>query len=272
MNTALASPFLAPFLLGLCHAALLGLLGCYLRLRGEWLAALAFAQMSAAGALLALAFLMPPLAGGAAGAAIALALKQSLSEGARGTSLQALLMLLGGSVALLVSANTPASEPLAHALFDGQLLFAARRDCFVMLAALPLCLLALRMLSRRLLLWQSFADFARARGMAQRSNALAFDALCALALTLAVSQLGVSSAFALTFAPPYLAFKFAPHWRAALALSATLALLSHCAAFALALMLDQPYGAVLTLLLCALALLGSGFRWENSNKPPSLRA
>ena len=45
--------FLIPFLTGLGLAILLPLLGCYLRLRDEWLAALAYSHVSAAGALLA---------------------------------------------------------------------------------------------------------------------------------------------------------------------------------------------------------------------------
>ena len=46
--------FLIPFLTGLGFAILLPVLGCYLRLRDEWLAALAYAHVAAAGALLAL--------------------------------------------------------------------------------------------------------------------------------------------------------------------------------------------------------------------------
>ena len=46
--------FLQPFLTGLGLAVLLPLLGCYLRLRDEWLAALTYAQVAAAGALAAL--------------------------------------------------------------------------------------------------------------------------------------------------------------------------------------------------------------------------
>ena len=46
--------FLLPFLTGLGLALVLPVLGCFLRLRDEWLAALAYAHVAAAGALLAL--------------------------------------------------------------------------------------------------------------------------------------------------------------------------------------------------------------------------
>ena len=41
--------FLLPFLTGLCLALILPALGCFLRLRDEWLAALAYAHVAAAG-------------------------------------------------------------------------------------------------------------------------------------------------------------------------------------------------------------------------------
>ena len=52
MNTDLLFDplFLQPFLTGLVFALLLPLYGAYLRLRGEWLAALSYAQMATAGA------------------------------------------------------------------------------------------------------------------------------------------------------------------------------------------------------------------------------
>jgi zinc/manganese transport system permease protein len=63
--------FRVPFLTGLLLAGLLPLIGMYLRLRGEWLAALAFAQMASAGALLAMVLGWPMLAGGALAALLA---------------------------------------------------------------------------------------------------------------------------------------------------------------------------------------------------------
>ena len=61
--------FLLPFLTGLGLAVLLPVLGCYLRLRDEWLAALAYANVAAAGALLGLVGGLPPAAGGEIGRA-----------------------------------------------------------------------------------------------------------------------------------------------------------------------------------------------------------
>ena len=63
--------FLIPFLTGLCLALALPVLGCFLRLRDEWLAALAYAHVAAAGALLALVAGFTPALGGMGAAALA---------------------------------------------------------------------------------------------------------------------------------------------------------------------------------------------------------
>ena len=87
--------FLVPFLTGLCLAILLPLLGCYLRLRDEWLAALAYSHVAAAGALLALVTAMPPAVGGIAAAGLAGAGKRFFAAKLAGGASYALL-LLGG--------------------------------------------------------------------------------------------------------------------------------------------------------------------------------
>lgn len=58
--------FFMPFITGLLVAAVLPVLGMYLRLREEWLAALAFAQLAAAGSLAAAIAGAPVLVGGLA--------------------------------------------------------------------------------------------------------------------------------------------------------------------------------------------------------------
>ncbi len=67
--------FRLPFVTGLLLAGLLPLIGMYLRLRGEWLAALAFAQMASAGALVAMVMDVPMLLGGALAALVAALVK-----------------------------------------------------------------------------------------------------------------------------------------------------------------------------------------------------
>ena len=63
-------------------------------------------------------------------------------------------------------------------------------------------------------------------------------------------------AFALAFAPPWIAFRIARGWRYCLLISATVALIAFLLAFTVALVLDQPFGPVLVavLLLVCFAL------------------
>lgn len=258
MNLALVVDplFLWPFFTGLLFAALLPLVGAYLRLREEWLAALAFAQTAAAGALLALALGWPLLLGGMASAAAAVGLKRLLGDD-RGTdrgAAYALLLLLGWGVSVLLVANLPLAERVGHALFDGQLYFT---DAGNLLAA-ALCAVAvlagLRRQSRALLLARFFPDFFASRGGSAARVGLIFDTLVALALALATMSVGVMAAFALVFVPPLLAWRRAGNWRQSLWLALVIGVVAHVAAFAAALLFDQPYGPLLAVLLVALGV------------------
>ena len=113
--------FRVPFATGLLLAGILPLIGMYLRLRNEWLAALAFAQMASAGALVAMVLDGPMLAGGVLAALLAALIKGLLARA--GASAYALMMLLAWGGGVLLVANHPLAEQAGHALFDGQLYF-----------------------------------------------------------------------------------------------------------------------------------------------------
>lgn len=248
----LADPlFATPFVTGLAFAILLPLCGAYLRLRDEWLAALAFAQTAAAGALLAMLAGLPLLLGGMAAATAAAGLKSAFDEAARGLqgAAYALLLLAGWAVAVLLVANLPLAERLGHALFDGQLYFVDRSHLFAGLLMLAVASAALVRLSPALLLSHLFPDFFRARGRSARRVHFAFDLLVAAALALATMSLGVMAAFALVFVPPLVAWQAAANWRRGLLLCAATGGGAHVFAFGLAIVSDQPYGPVLALVL-----------------------
>jgi zinc transport system permease protein len=247
--------FLVPFLTGLGLAILLPLLGCYLRLRDEWLAALAYAHVAAAGALAALVGGLPPAAGGVLAAALAGGAKRFLAARLAGSASHAMLLLAGWAVAVLLAANHPLAERLGHALFDGQLYFAGSDQLWLVAIGAPPALLILRALSRRLLLATVYPDFYRARGIAEWPAQTGFDVLAALALALATMSLGVMGAFALVFVPAWIAFRRARSWCGGLVLAALVGLGGYVAAFLLALALDQPFGPVLALLLIAVGLI-----------------
>lgn len=249
--------FATPFFTGLAFAVVLPVLGTYLRLRDEWLAALAFAQTAAAGALLAMLAGLAPLFGGLLAATGVAGLKSSCERRTPATqgAAYALLLVAGWGVSVLLVANLPLAERLGHALFDGQLYFVDRQHLIAAWLTLMVAGVSLRRLSRTLLLCHLFPDFFRARGRSEGRVHLVFDMLVAAVLATATMSVGVMAAFALIFVPPLLAWRWANNWHRALVWATCAGLAGYLLAFVLALAADQPFGPVLALLFVALAVL-----------------
>ncbi len=243
-----------PLLTGVIFAALLPVLGMYLRLREEWLAALAFAQVAAAGSLGGAILGVPPQAGALACACTAAAFKGWLAK--TGNNGYALLMITGWAAAILMLANVPIAEHLGHALFDGQLYFTGVTHLVFGAAFLVVVAAVLPWLSRKLLLERMFPDFFRASGLSAWKFHLIFDLLVAAGLALATASIGVMGAFGLVFVPSMIAYRVGPNWRGALWAATGISLLAYAAAFVLAFTVDQPFGPVLVLVLAGLAVLG----------------
>lgn len=247
--------FLLPFLTGLIFALVLPLLGMYLRLREEWLAALAFAQVAAAGSLAGSILGLPAQAGALTCACGAAALKGWIARA--GNNGYALLMIVGWACAILMLANVPIAEHLGHALFDGQLYFTGIGHLGIGVSFLGVTAVALPWLSKRLLLERMFPDFFRASGLSARRYHLVFDVLIAAGLALATSSIGVMAAFGLVFVPSMIAYRLGPSWKASLAIAAGFSLSAYLLAFVAALLFDQPFGPVLVITLAGLAVSGA---------------
>ncbi len=247
--------FLLPFLTGLCLALVLPVLGCFLRLRDEWLAALAYAHVAAAGALLALIGGLPPAFGGMASAALAGAGKRIFARRLAGGAAFAVLLLAGWAVAVLLTANQPLAEQLGHSLFDGQLYFSGAAQFALVLPSSVFAGVALWLLAKQLLLARVYPDYFKARGLRDWPVVIGFDLVAALTLALATMSLGVMGGFALVFVPAWITFRRARNWRNGVLLAGAIGVVGYIAAFALALGLDQPFGPILALLLIALGLI-----------------
>lgn len=247
--------FIVPFLTGLGFAILLPVLGCYLRLRDEWLAALAYANVAAAGALLVMLGGWAPVLGGLLAAGLAGAGRHLFARRLSGGAGDALLLLGAWAGAILLAANAPMAERLGHALFDGQLYFADSEQLWSVAIGGLVAMIVLRALSSRLLLARVYPDLFRLRRLPAWPIHVGFDLMVALCLALATMSLGVMGAFALVFIPPWLAFRRAKNWRNGLAWALGIAVLAYVVAFVAALGLDQPFGPVLALLLVLVGLL-----------------
>jgi zinc/manganese transport system permease protein len=247
--------FVLPFLTGLCLALVLPVLGCFLRLRDEWLAALAYAHVAAAGALLALIGGVMPALGGMAAAALAGGGKRLFAGRLAGGAAFALLLLGGWAVAVLLAANQPLAEQLGHSLFDGQLYFSGVAQLALVAPWSLFAAVAFVLLSRHLLLARVYPDYFTARRLRAWPVVLGFDLLAALTLALATMTMGVMGGFALVFVPAWIAFRRARSWRKGMLLAVVIGVAGYGAAFLLALGLDQPFGPVLALLLIAVGLI-----------------
>lgn len=235
--------FRVPFANGLLLALLLPLLGAYVRLRNEWLAALGLAQVTAAGGVTAILVGIHPLAGALGAAVVAAGVKGRTERS--GNDVYAVLLFFGWSAALLGAANSVRGEELSHALLEGQLYFTTWLNLGAVVALVALLAAAGPWLSRRLLLEHFFPDHLAANRQAPWRLHLAFDLLVALSVAVATESIGVMATFCLVFFPPWIAFRIASSWKRGLVLSAALSLAAYLAAFVLAIVLDQPFGPVL---------------------------
>ncbi|MEW6677958.1 MAG: metal ABC transporter permease [Pseudomonadota bacterium] len=250
--------FLIPFLAGLPLVLVLAWLGPLLRLRDEWLATLGLAHLAGAGGLAGLAAGLPTVLGAPLAALAGAGLKFRLAPRAgQGNSLYAAMILLGWTATLLIAANTPLGDALAHALVDGQLYFAGRGELAVAWGLLVLAGVVLPWLTPRLLRASLFPQFETANRLPAWHWHLGFDLLVALAVAVGTATLGLMGTFALVFLPAWVAFRRAGNWRRGTLVSLGLGLACYVAAFVLALALDQPFGPVLVAVLGGAAILAA---------------
>jgi zinc/manganese transport system permease protein len=251
---ALLDPiFLVPFVNGLCLALLLPMLGAYARLRGELLASLGVAQVAAAGIGLA-AFLGFSVAVGPLVAILTAASVKAIAGRHAGNDAYAVMLLAGWSGALLLAANTTQGDELARALLEGQIYFTSTAHLWSLAVLVVAAAVVGPWLSPRVLVGCLFPDHFMANGVRNPRHAIVFDALLATALAVAATVIGVMGAFALVVVPPWVAFRFARGWQRSLLASAAIGLAGYVASFALSILLDQPYGPMLVLMLLGAAL------------------
>ena len=247
--------FWRPAITGGLLALLLPVLGLTLRLRKEYWAALAYGQIGAAGALLALALGLPLLPGGLAASLAVAAVKNPLEERKLRVVHFPLLFVLGWSICHLLTANLPGVKRAGVALFEGQLYFAGVEMLVGAVIAAIMVVMYMKSQGRALLLAYLYPVHFRAQGGPTWWVRTGFDLLVAAVLALSVMCLGVMGAFSLVFLPPWVASAFSTSWRQALITGAVLSFAAYGCAFMLAIVFDQPFGPAMVFVLCAMALL-----------------
>ncbi len=245
--------FRVPLLTGLVLAMALALLGAYLRLRDEWLAAFALSHVAAAGGVLGLPLGLPVVLTGvlAAGTtALVLGLIRTISN-----NHYAWTILFGWAAALVLAANTRQGSVVTESLLRGQLYFSSIWHLAGAVLLLGILLLSLPWLSRRLMISRFFPDYYQGNRIPVWPHRLLYGALVVGAAVLGTVAMGAVPAFAMFFVPPWIAFVLCHGWRSAVYCSVLIGVAAYLLSFVLAMQLDQPFGPVLVLVLAALAPL-----------------
>ncbi len=250
------------FATGLILALFLPLVGVFLRLRDEWLAALGLTHVAAAGGVAGVVLGWPVLAAALLAGGAAAIVKWRLHQ--PGNTVYAAMMLAGWAVVLLVAANHHHAHLLGQALIDGQLYFTGAGHFATALLLALVGGLLLAWLSPRLMREALFPGHQAGNREPVRRYHLAFDLLVVATVAVAALAIGIMAAFALVLLPAWTAFGIARDWRGSAWISAALGLCAYCLALLAAVLFDQPFGPVLVAVLLALA----GLRVVRSNRIP----
>jgi zinc/manganese transport system permease protein len=254
MELLLDPLFRLPFLNGLCLALTLPVFAVMLRLQRQWLAAIGVAHVAGAGGVIAGAVSLPALPMAWLAALLAGLLKPSRLRD--DNEYFALLMIAGWTLMMIGSSLSHHAHGLAQMLIDGQLYFTHQ---WHLIAALALGIAAISLaprLQRRLLRHMLLPGATR-----PAMTIMLWRTLTLSAIALATMSFGVMAAFALLLVPAAIAFRHAPHWRAALWLTLTVTLAAYLLAFISALLTDLPFGPVLTAWLMALLVTDQITAW-----------
>lgn len=245
--------FHLPFITGLLLAPAAAIIGVYLRLRNEWLAALAYSKLAAAGGILAAALNLPVMLGALLASGVLAGSKGFMAR--IGNDHFVIFILLGWSMAIIAASLSANAEMLGQSLIDGQLYFIASTHLMVVMSLLIFGAGCMPWLSRRLLLAHFFPDHFSANAISMWRHNLFFDLFVVAAIVVMTTIYGVMAAFALLFIPPWIAWGLARGWRLVLLWAVSIAVTAYILAFVLAIVLDQPFGPMMVITLIVFSLL-----------------
>jgi zinc/manganese transport system permease protein len=223
-------------------AAVAGLIGFFVVLRGASFAAHALPLGTFPGAAGAALLGIAPIYGLFVFAALGVLGISRLRSGGRPEIATALsLVTLLGLGALFLSLSQSYAQA-TYALLFGEVLGVGTGDLAPLAAASALAVVLILVLFRPLLLASVSPDLAQARGVSAARMELAFLAILALATSAALPVVGALLVFSLTVGPASAARMIAVRPVPAMLLSAGLAVLTVWAAIALAFAINWPIG------------------------------
>jgi zinc/manganese transport system permease protein len=258
------------WLIGTIVAVVAGVVGFFVVLRGSAFPAHAIPNGAFAGAAGANLLGLNPLLGlGVFSLGAALGIGRLARRGrVDAVTALALVMMLALGAAFL--SQSTEYEPEIFSLLFGEILGVSRGQ-LVPVAILGLvCVAAVGVLYRRLLLTSIAPDIAAARGLHPQRVETIFLIVIACATTMTVPVVGALLIFTLMIGPPAAARCFTDRTALALWASVLIALVTVWAALALAYETNWPVGFYVSVLSAGWYVLGRGYAWRRSTRPPSL--
>jgi len=228
--------------IGTIVAAVAGVVGFFVVLRGSAFAAHAIPNGAFAGAAGANLLGLNPLLGlGVFSLGAALAIGKLARRGrADAVTALALVMMLALGAAFL--SQSTQYEPQIFSLLFGEILGVSSGEIVPVAILAVVCVLSVGVLYRRLLLSSIAPDVAAARGLRPERIEIAFLVVIACATTMTVPVVGALLIFALMIGPPAAARCFSDSPGLALALAVVLALVTMWGALACSYTTNWPVG------------------------------
>ncbi|KQR85788.1 metal ABC transporter permease [Microbacterium sp. Leaf179] len=256
------APFMTnAWIAGTIVAVIAGIVGFFVVIRGNAFLAHAVPHGAFAGAAGAVLLGIDPLVGlgvFAVGGALTISIMERRARNDAITAL-ALVTMLGLGV-LFVSRSSQYSAEIFALLF-GQILGVSMSELVPMAILGALCVVAVAVLYRPLLLASTLPDMAMARGVNPRAMTIVFGLLLAVATTTSVPIVGALLMFALLVGPPAGARSMTRRPVIAIALSVLFALVTVWCSIALAYTTNLPIGFFVTAIGALLYLLGRTSAW-----------
>jgi zinc/manganese transport system permease protein len=223
-------------------AAIAGVVGFFVVLRGSAFPAHAIPNSAFAGAAAANVFgfnALLGLAGFAAAAAFGIA---TLGRRGRNDVVTALALVLGLAIGAVFLSRSGQYEPQLYALLFGEVLGVSTTELLPVAALAAACIAAIALLYRPLLLSSIVPDIAEAKGVSSYRMELAFLLVLAAATALTVPVVGALLIFSLMIGPPAAARSFTDRPPLAIILSVAIALITVWAAIACSFQTNWPIG------------------------------
>ncbi len=245
--------FRIPFLTGLALAMGLAIVGAFLRMRNEWLAALGLSQIAAAGGIAGTLLHAPVIVSAFAFAALAMLIRSALPR--VGNSHHALFIIIGWSGTLLIGSYVDHGQRIGESLLRGQLYFSTGWHLAGALALLTVVVATYKWIAPLLLTARFFPDHHKANRQVVGHYRLFFALITVTAAVFGTISIGAFPTFAALFVPPWVAFVMVDGWFKSVLATVAIGTGAYVAAFVLAMLLDLPFGPVFTGVLILSGLL-----------------